>query len=115
MSALDLLWKEEEEEDKKRKRRWRRKRRRQSRIISRSSSSRRRRGGEEEEKCSITNLLKRSDLKHLTSYISFVFVSSFSCCRSVSVVLCVVEKRKKEEEEGKQAKGEEKGLEKYRL
>ena len=70
---------------------------------------------EEEEKHSNASLLKRRDLNQLTSYISFVFVSSFSCCRSVSVVLCVVEKRKKEEEEGKQAKGEEKGLEKYRL
>ena len=59
---------------------------------------------EEEEECSITNLLKRRDLlNQLTSYITFVFVSSFSCCRSVSVVLCVVEKRKKGEEEGKQA------------
>ena len=38
------------------------------------------------------NLLKRSDLKQLTSYISFVFVSSFSCCRSVSVVLCGAER-----------------------
>ena len=65
---------------------------------------------EEEERCSIANLPMRRDLLNQpTSYITFVFVSSFSCCRSVSVVLCVVEKRKKGEEEGKQARGGGKG------
>ena len=65
---------------------------------------------EEEEERSNASLLKRRDLNQLTSYISFVFVSSFSCCRSVSVVLCVVEK-KEGEEEGKQVRGGGKGLE----
>ena len=82
MSAFDLLWKVEEEEEE-----------------------------EEEEERSNASLLKRRDLNQLTSYISFVFVSSFSCCRSVSVVLCVVEK-KEGEEEGKQVRGGGKGLEK---
>ena len=89
MSAFDLLWKEEEEEEE-----------------------------EEEEKCSIANLLKRRDLNQLTSYITFVFVSSFSCCRSVSVVLCGGEK--KERRGGREA-GQLRGKrvrrrrEKYRL
>ena len=67
----------------------------------------------EEENRSNASLLKRRDLNQPTSYISFVFVSSFSCCRSVSVVLCVVEK-KEGEEEGKQARGGGKGLEEIR-
>ena len=73
---------------------------------------------EEEEECSITNLLKRRDLlNQLTSYITFVFVSSFSCCRSVSVVLCGGEK--KERRGGREA-GQLRGKrvrrrEKYRL